>query len=92
VASQDILNSKELISRSGKLLMAFASAVILCSDSCRTPDYIFLSHDSGVVRMELVSSLVMSNEEVECGPLQFRLIGVLIPREKSVRIHSGVTI
>lgn len=82
MASQDRLNSMEFVSRSGKFLVVFVSTVILGSGSCRTADHIFLCHDSGVVRVELVSSLVMSNEDVECGPLQFRLFDVLILRER----------
>lgn len=60
--------------------MVFASRVILGSGSCRIPDRVSVS---GLWSSEYgVSSLVMSNKEVECGPLQFRLIGVLILRER----------
>jgi hypothetical protein len=35
------------VGRSGKLLLALASTVILGSGSCGTHEHIFLSHDSG---------------------------------------------
>jgi hypothetical protein len=37
---------KPVVGRSGKLLLALTSTVILGSESCRTHDHIFLSHDS----------------------------------------------
>jgi hypothetical protein len=46
---------EELISRSVKLLLAFASTAILCSKSRGTHDYIFLSHDSQALWEELMA-------------------------------------
>jgi hypothetical protein len=40
--------------RSGKLLLALASTVILCSESCGIHDHILLSHTSGSCETHLV--------------------------------------